>query len=407
MEGDDHKAACDTLSQNLSFYNSPQFNFLFGECNFGMKNYEKALVYYKKVLEQNPNAPRAKLEIAKAYLHIGNKGDEAIAILESALQDDLPQNVKDKVTELLKKIKSSKTKDWRLKLSGGYVYDTNVNNSTYNRQVEIFGVPFKLDDNARAQKDNTFLAGINFDHKKHFFGKSGPYLINSLSGLKTKNDKHENYDMGLGSASTGFGFKLYKLTLEMPITYTQLTLNSNNFLRSFGYSPNLTYEFSKILHLNVGYNHKKNSYYQTQIKNRNGDYDSIASGLKYFFGNGNFLQLSYSKGTSGAKEKYYQYDLSTANAGLFLSLPIKKIEPLAIYLGAGRESDKYKDSDPLTIPQKKRRDKNVAMMVNIYKRFKSIDTTIVFGYTKISNDSNINIYQYKREQFSFKIEKDF
>lgn len=125
--------------------------------------YDEAAGAFRRILEHRPDLPRPRLELARALFERGRCTEPPDDLVEHLFGDDcdaarhhfrrvlsgeLPEPVIGNVNRYLVAIRARK------RLSGHFqaalAPDSNVNAATHARTVRIFGLPFELDEDARA-----------------------------------------------------------------------------------------------------------------------------------------------------------------------------------------------------------------------------------------------------------------
>ncbi len=122
--------------------------FLLGNVAIGQKKYDEAISLFRRLLVLEPDAERVRLELARAFFL---KGDyqNADRQFRFARAGDIPDTAKENIDHFLGAI--SRLRTWTFDFGLGLAPDTNQNAATSASQVQIFGLPFTLDPNARSQ----------------------------------------------------------------------------------------------------------------------------------------------------------------------------------------------------------------------------------------------------------------
>jgi tetratricopeptide (TPR) repeat protein len=122
--------------------------FLLGNVAVAQSKYDEAVSLFRRLLVLEPDAERVRLELARAFFL---KGDyqNADRQFRFARAGDIPDPAKENIDHFLGAI--NRMREWTFDLSVGLAPDTNQNAATSTSQVQIFGLPFTLDPNARAQ----------------------------------------------------------------------------------------------------------------------------------------------------------------------------------------------------------------------------------------------------------------
>ena len=120
--------------------------FLLGAIAVAAKDYDTAISLYRRILVNEPNAERVRLELARAFFLKGDY-DNAERQFRFARAGDVPDAVKANIDQFLSAI--NRQREWSFNFSFALAPDTNENAATSLNQVNIYGLPFALDASAR------------------------------------------------------------------------------------------------------------------------------------------------------------------------------------------------------------------------------------------------------------------
>jgi outer membrane protein len=120
--------------------------FLLGTIATEQKNYAAAISYFRRILVDEPNAERVRLELARAFYLAGDY-DNAMIQFQRARAGDVPDAVKTNIDGYLSAV--SRGKEWSFRISAALAPDTNENAATTIDQINLYGLPFTLDSQAR------------------------------------------------------------------------------------------------------------------------------------------------------------------------------------------------------------------------------------------------------------------
>ena len=112
------------------------------------KDYDTAISLYRRILVREPDAERVRLELARTFFLKGDY-DNADRQFRFARAGDIDDTVKANIDHFLDAI--NRLREWTINFSLALAPDTNQNAATSAAQVNIFGLPFALDKNARKQ----------------------------------------------------------------------------------------------------------------------------------------------------------------------------------------------------------------------------------------------------------------
>ena len=120
--------------------------FLQGMIAVAEKRYADAVENFRFILAVEPERERVRLELARAFFLDGDY-ENAERNFRFARAGDLPVEVKANIDQYLGAI--LRLKRWSYNVGLSLAQDTNVNGATNVHQVDIYGLPFTLSDNAR------------------------------------------------------------------------------------------------------------------------------------------------------------------------------------------------------------------------------------------------------------------
>ncbi len=112
------------------------------------KEYDTAISLYRRILVREPDAERVRLELARTFF-LKTDYDNADRQFRFARAGNIDDTVKANIDHFLDAI--NRLREWTVNFSLALAPDTNQNAATSAAQVNIFGLPFALDKNARKQ----------------------------------------------------------------------------------------------------------------------------------------------------------------------------------------------------------------------------------------------------------------
>jgi tetratricopeptide (TPR) repeat protein len=136
------------------------------------KDYFAAIEGFRRILAVEPDRERVRLELARAFF-LQADYENAERNFRFARAGDLPSEVKANIDQYLAAILRLKT--WSYNVGFALAQDTNVNGATSVHQIDLYGLPFTLSDNARAKSG----VGIALD-------AGGEWAPLVLDNVKTK-----------------------------------------------------------------------------------------------------------------------------------------------------------------------------------------------------------------------------
>lgn len=110
---------------------------------------EGAVGRLKRLAEKEPDWPRPRVELAKAYM-AAERWRDAKNILVAELGRDPPEDVRRNIERLARAVEDKRSFVGRF--SFGLAPDSNINNGSNADSIEYLGLPFTLSDEAKAQQ---------------------------------------------------------------------------------------------------------------------------------------------------------------------------------------------------------------------------------------------------------------
>jgi outer membrane protein len=133
-----------------------QVQFLLGLISLAGKDYDNAIIRFRRIIAKEPNAVRVRLELGRTYFQ---KGDlrNAERQFQFARSGKLPPAVLKNVDAYLANIRRNRT--FEVGLSLAIAPDSNINAGPSVGNVLLFGLPFQLSPDARESSGIGLAAG--------------------------------------------------------------------------------------------------------------------------------------------------------------------------------------------------------------------------------------------------------
>ena len=133
-------------------------DFLWGSVAMARGEWQAAIARFRAMLSRDPTVLRVRLDLALAYFRAGEDGSAAYHFRQALAADDLPPSVQANALGFLDRIR--RRKSWSVTGSLSLAPDNNINAATSARQVDLFGLPATLSEDARQTSGLGFSAGI-------------------------------------------------------------------------------------------------------------------------------------------------------------------------------------------------------------------------------------------------------
>ena len=146
--------------------------FLLGSAEARIGRLRDAARRFEAALAIRPGLTRVRLELARVYGLLG-RDEKARFHFEASLADKLPSSVEGAVEAWLDRIDARKR--WSVSLSAAVLPESNPVKRTDAGEVRIGGIPFQLDEDARASSGTGFLLAAGAQHS--------PFLSDDWRGV--------------------------------------------------------------------------------------------------------------------------------------------------------------------------------------------------------------------------------
>jgi len=402
---DQNKAHDAYLLLNKQKKSSPQDWFLFGLAAKQSGDLLAAKHAMQKVIRLDPaRSHRAKLELATAQFAL-EQTDDARRLLNEVKADNPPNNVRQNIDRFLsligdKHCRTEGNQRWCANASASVIYDSNVNNATTADTVTMFGLPFTLSDDAKAQSDTAIRVGANFDHIITIDDKTA--WQSGFSINFTDYSTLDRYDVVQLLASTGAVFQINQQTLfSLPITAEAVAYTDRGefYSTSIGIAPQLRYKLDEKTSLNLNASLSRKHF----IDNGGRDTTSFAFNPSVDIqtcGQGTF-RFGGGIGRDNSGIDIYSNDNWQLNASLFCSLG----EGFALSVFGSYAQSDYDEREAAFAEA--REDNTRTIGANLRYENAENGWEITVGGTFTENDSNLTLYSYDKFQGTLSARKKF
>ncbi len=267
------------------------------------KNYIGAIQTLQKIIELDNTLLPFYLELARLQFTIHDfKSAENNFLF--VYEQNIPSNVKNNIRYYLRQIErlNPATINYNFKIS----YNDNINNGTYADTVRLFGIPFKVNEEAKAKESYELFTDINgaYDFSLDSYQLNTGFLINHSNYAGSAYDRLK-YGINVGPEHYYKGQKInWSLLLSREEMDSNPIVNSREIRVSnlFNYRPNIQIQStlgmgesdyynnasynsdSKFINLLVNYIDRNNINYSTNLKftDNDADYKPYGNEKKYF-----------------------------------------------------------------------------------------------------------------------------
>jgi len=276
-------------------------------------------------------------------------------------------------------------------LLAGIGYDDNIYNHTYNELTQYGNNNITNDTNKQDDYTHKELLSIN-----HIYSLEDSSLLwdSTFNAYNQSYLNHHDSDINLLALKSGPSYRNKNYRLYFPLSIEKIWYGSESFLHIYGLAPKFKMLINQTLSFDLETKFYKKEYQQYVDKSKNSSIKEISASLnKLMFGTD--LLSFQTKFSAERKNSLGRIDISRDLTSGRLTYFHKLNENINISSYVGYEHYDYKDKDTIL---KRRRDNLVRASVNLYKKL-TPTISLEFNFTHLENDSNINLYSYKKNTF--------
>jgi hypothetical protein len=189
-----------------------EVRFLLGTIAAAEKRYGDAVKIYRDILTDKPGITRVRLELARA-LFLNEEDEAAEHHFHLALSDQPPGPVADNIKMFLDAIRARK--DFRWTVGFTVAPDTNINVAPEDERVDLFGLPFILDENARQRSGVGVVVSGGAEYSPDLSQRT---KLESNVYVRHSEYKCGDFDDTLVSAGIGPSFRWSRTTISAQAT---------------------------------------------------------------------------------------------------------------------------------------------------------------------------------------------
>ena len=381
------------------------FDLLLGIAALEVGQNTRAIFALERVLAVDPNNVRARAEIGRAYLAVGETA-AARTELQNAKKLGVPADVEQTVERFLsavERLENSGKPNVRGYVEGTLGYDTNVNAAPARNEVAIpaFGfLPFTLSGTSKAQEDwfATLAGGINFnvpvDRQLAFIG--------GLSGSQRWNQDVSAADLLSVEGNAGVSYAQGKNVYSLVAQYNSLVVENDRLRSALGFSAQVQHNMDARNQLSAFVQYSDLSYVGQSAR----DADRWVGGVGYAHAWRDGM-VAYGSAylineTVHAREVAPHLGLDGIGLRVGMQKPLSA--SLLAFGSLAYETRRGKATDPTFLTA--RNDEQLTVSLNLAHQIRK-DLKVTGQYSYIDQRSSIELFKYDRNILSVTVRQDF
>ena len=391
-------------SEEITRAGDVSYDLIFGITAVEAGQNTRAVFALERVLALEPNNSRARAEIARAYLAMGETA-AARQEFESVQKQGASPEVSaiiDRYLEAVDRLDTVSRTTVRGYIEGSLGYDTNVNAATSKSTIAIpsfGGLPFTMADDSKA-KDAPFATlggGLNVRTPIN----STVALVGGLSGVMRNNFGARSYDNLSADAYAGVVINKDKNVFSLNAQFNQYELSSDRYRTAAGVTGQWQYNLNSRNQLSA-FAQYSDLRYQT-LSVRNAERWMAGGALAHAYRGGEVVFASAYAAFERPRDssvRWFGFD----GIGLRLGGQMNYDAKTVLFAGGSIEYRRYDEEDPTFLRVRKDTQYDLVLGAN-YTPAKYWKVTPRITWT--FNDSNTEINKYDREAVSVTVRRDF
>lgn len=382
----------------------PVFDLLLGIAAVNEGQNTRGVFALERVLSQEPNNARARAEIARAYLALGET-DTARTEFNAVRKQDIPPEVARTIDRYLAAVdqqQSSKQTALTGYLEAQLGYDSNVNAAPGDSQIAIpmfGGALFTLDHNSRAQ--GAGFARLGGGLSLHQPLGSDLALVIGASGYKKFNSGKSRFDTSNADLNVGLAWRQNLSTWSLTGQYNNFWLDDADYRRAAGLTGQWQHALNPRSQISAFVQYADLNYHGQRI--RDADRWVYGGAYAHALSGGQVIFTSLYGITENEKAHQMPW-LGHSGHGLRLGAQTRSDQPLIYFANLSIEQRRYGGSEPAFL--KKRKDTQYDLTLGAHYRLAprwSLSPSL--SYTK--NSSGVKINDYRRTIASLSLRRSF
>jgi outer membrane protein len=357
-----------------------------------MGDLEGAANALRDLLAEQPNANRARLELARILGRMGKSG-QARSELSRAEKIGLPPDVEQNVRHFAASLAGTARRGLTLELTAGP--DTNINRSTSSQFVDTIIAPFQLDADARQQSGEGFTGSA----RAYSSDRVGDADFLSNAGLRADlYDKGRFNDVQL-ALDSGPQLRLGQLTFRPAAVYERRWFGDRPYSKGVGGELDVTVPMTSEAQLSLS----ASSVRQTILPNRDQDGWRTFAGADLLKTIGSNMLARFSLRYARLDARARPESLRQLGGGVLVARESK-----AVTLFSEFDYSWTRGIEAQFLFGKTRRDHRSDVTVGmILNQAKIIGFSPLMRLTHTDSSANITLFEFRRTRIDFGVTRSF
>lgn len=359
--------------------------------------FREASLLFLSILNQNPNLPRVRLELARAYF-LNRDYEDAQLQFELVKGSGLPPEVQEKVDEFLTQIR--RRKDWNIDFSMALVPDSNLNQASGGEEECIALGGMLLCRPLQKEQDGIGLGvGGTFNHYLRFNRDFGLRNTISLNVLEYERSSFDDYQLFLAS---GPRYTFDNGEVSVQPTFRKRWYAGRQYSEEYGLRFDTQWTVSRFV-LSGGFSWAQIRYNDSYIDDfLRGDSTSSYIQARYIVNDRTFVQAGLACQRENTEAEAYGSDSWRYALGLYRVLPhgFSLFGELSLTTTCYHDAQWYITRD-YRIAEARRKDRTWQLFTSLScSLFEKYNITPMLQYIYVTRDSNMWTQEYERHRLN-------
>ena len=364
--------------------NVDDLDFLYGSIAMAREDWQTAIARFRSMLIRDPTLPWVRLDLALAYFRAEEDSSAAYHFRQALGDEDLPPVVRARTLAFLDTIRRRKT--WSVSAAVSLAPDSNINAATSSREVNLFGLPAQLSEDAR----QTSGVGLNANISGGYEARISPDLrFRTGASLSTWTYEKSKFNDRTLTLRAGPQFLFETFDLRPALKARARRLGGEIYSRAAGVELSGNWQAAPAWRLSAAVGGERISY-ETFLGD--GNMYSTQVGLAHALGRATLLRADGAFRREAVDSEAYSWREFIVGASATRELP----KGFVVTAGSTYRLRRY--DRPLTaFGPEARRDRTLAGRMKVSNRH--IELFGIMPELTVKHErrsSNINLYDYKR-----------
>lgn len=399
------KAAYELLEpQEQARAGDKDFDLLLGIAALDVGQNTRAIFALERVLAVDPGNVRARAELARAYLAVGET-QAARTEFESAKKMGVPAEVEQTIDYFLSavdRIENEGKTAVRGYIEGTLGYDTNVNAAPARSTIAVpgFADPFALSSASRAAEDwyGSIGGGFNFSSPVD----ADLAIVGGVSGSQRWNQDISSANLTIADANVGAMYTQGKNVYSATAQYNTLRVANDGFRNALGFSAQWQYNLDARNQFSAYLQYADLSYPDQPV--RDADRWVLGAGYAHAWREGLIGYVSAYALQENLHSKDQAPNIGLDGYGLRMGAQQRLNEKTTLFGNVAYETRRHDARDPTFLTT--RHDEQFMASLSLSYQIKR-NLKITGQYSYIDQRSNIDLYGYDRDTVSVTLRQEF